>query len=99
LRRLSVFARFGLIRSHRSAAKYRHYNQPTPSQLIITNDSVAIVARFALTSESCKESPGDYGPIQNLSGLMEAPAFLRVDRDSRVYSLDNVVWTDSQAVV
>jgi hypothetical protein len=99
LRRLSVFARFGLIRSHRAAAKYRHYNQPTSSQLIITNDGVAIVARFALTSESRKERLGDDGPIQNLSGLMEASALFRVDRDSRVYSLDDVVGTDSQAVV
>jgi hypothetical protein len=96
---LSVFAGFGLIRSYGTAAKDRHHNQPASGQLIIANDSVAIVARFALASESGKDGVGDDGPIQNFSGSVETPAFLGVDRYARVYGLEDVIRTDSQAVV
>jgi hypothetical protein len=96
---LSVFSGFGLIRSHRTAAKDRHHYQPASGQLIITNDSIAIVARFALASESGKDGVGDDWPVQYLSSLVETPALLGIDRDSRIYGLEDVIRTDSEAVV
>jgi hypothetical protein len=47
-----------LIGPHWTTREDRHYDQPTMGQLIVANDCITIVARFALTSKSSKYGVG-----------------------------------------
>src|SRR5689334_538770 len=66
LRRITRLPNRWLIGSDWATRKDRHYYQPTTSQLIVANDCIAIVARFALASKSCKHCVGYHRAIQDL---------------------------------
>src|SRR5262245_36156744 len=66
LRRVTRLPYRRLIGPDRTTSKDRHYDQPTASQLIVTNDRVTVVARFALTTKSCKHCVGHNRAIQDV---------------------------------
>src|SRR4029079_16178839 len=59
LRRITRLWHGRLIGSYRVTRKRWHHDEPAVSQLIVTNNRIAIVPRLALTSKSRKHSIGD----------------------------------------
>jgi hypothetical protein len=96
---LAVFSRLWLIGSHWATAENRHHDEPTACQLIVTNYGIAVIARFALSTESGKDRISNDRPVQDLPGRAEALAPLGKDRDPGIYDLENVIRADRETVV
>jgi hypothetical protein len=85
-----------LVRSRWTTSKDRHNDEPTPGQLIVANNSVAIVPGLALAAESGEHGPGHHWTIQNFARRIEAFALLREDGHARVNYLDDVIGSDCE---
>ena len=99
LGRLAGPPRFRLVRTLSAASERRHHDKPAVGQLIIADDGVAIVDRFAGAAEALEESVGRNRTVKRLAGGIELLAFLGKDGHSRIDDLKYMVRPDRQAVI
>jgi hypothetical protein len=88
-----------LIRTFGSSPESGHNYQPAICQLIVANNGVAVVGGFARAAKALEDRVGGYRTVNRFPGLFEKLPLLREDRQPGVNDLEDVIFTDGQAVV
>jgi len=88
-----------LIGTHFGAPENRHHDQPPIRDLVIADDGVPVVSRFASAAESFEDGVGRHRAVENLAAGLVLFSLLRKNREARVDHLDDVVWPDGETVV
>ena len=68
-------------------------------ELIVADDGVAVVARFARAAEAAKHVVGVHRAIQHAPRVLVSGAPLRKDRHPRIHDLDDVIGADRERIV
>jgi len=60
-----------LVGSLGATTEHRHHDQPALSELIVSNDGIAVVTHFARATKSAEQDVGGHGAVQGLALLRE----------------------------